>query len=134
MQLTKYLFEIPQPLKDWTNGYSSQWRTQIINTFLTLAYHWDEGKVVDLRQLFIEIYYQEYIDPLETDFDEIPDEQFYRDQISFYMRLQEEFKLIAKDGTIENILRSLRKQWMPYMVGNDFYTELLNSRKYFVYQ
>lgn len=134
MHTKKYVFEIPYSLKAFSDGYQGIWRNQIIEAFLTTAYHWKDNSKIDYRTVFIEVYYQNYIDPLENDFETIPDDPYYRDQLTFYMALQEEITLMTKDGTLESILRKLREQWQNYINPGEFFTEMIDSRKYIVYQ
>ncbi|UKS72119.1 hypothetical protein MOA67_gp304 [Klebsiella phage KpLz-2_45] len=134
MAVQKYLFEIPPALKVFTDGYKGLWRDQIIDAFLSTAYHWEKGKAKDYNKLFIEIYYSNNIDPLESDFETIPDDPYYRDQLSFYMSLQEEIEKMKNTGVLEKILSDLRSQWDRYGIYGECYTERMNSRTYLVYR
>lgn len=81
---------------------------------------------------FIDVYYQQFIDELETDFESIPDDPYYRDQITFYSNLLIEIEESKRNQLIVNALNQILAAWQRYPLSSDMTTSIKNRYNYFV--
>lgn len=136
MQRRRFFFETPEKLRTWLKSYRGIWSDQVTETILTLAYQeYYEGskpESVSWERYFIEVYYQKFIEPIESDFQYIPEDQYYRDQMSFYINLLEELENTKEEDRVEAIVTQIIRNWIPYQFSPDMYGEVHNRQSYVV--
>lgn len=136
MGTKKYLLEFPEQLLAWAKRYKTPYREQVIDTLLTMAYYDNvDASEMQWKNEFIETYYLSFIEPLESDFEGIPDDPYHRDQMKFYVSLLEEIENLRYWEPVRNLIDGLARNWAPYGFErgvSDWFVQRLDSKRYFL--